>query len=107
MTKLYDCTQVFVRGVVLLFWIQEHPYSLARQYVLPSFLQLDYSQKNSRPDFTLLCFFFQSIVTEVNHAIGAEGIVSTECKQVVSQYGDLIWNLLISGVGFFFIFNVI
>lgn len=38
-----------------------------------------------------------SIVTEVNHAIGAEGIVSTECKQVVSQYGDLIWNLLISG----------
>ncbi|XP_004302331.1 PREDICTED: aspartic proteinase-like [Fragaria vesca subsp. vesca] len=39
-----------------------------------------------------------SIVTEVNHAIGAEGVVSTECKQIVSQYGDLIWNLLISGV---------
>ncbi|KAM5560882.1 aspartic proteinase-like [Rosa sericea] len=38
-----------------------------------------------------------SVVTEVNHAIGAEGVVSTECKQIVSQYGDLIWNLLISG----------
>lgn len=86
---------------MLLFWIQEHPYSLAQQYVLPSFLQLDYSQKDSRLDFTLPCFFFQSVVTEVNHAIGAEGVVSTECKQVVSQYGDLIWNLLISGVGFF------
>lgn len=38
------------------------------------------------------------IVTEINQAIGAEGIVSAECKEVVSQYGDLIWELLISGV---------
>ncbi|KAM7273408.1 hypothetical protein ACFE04_028072 [Oxalis oulophora] len=37
-------------------------------------------------------------ITEINHAIGAEGVVSTECKQVISQYGDLIWELLISGV---------
>ncbi|XP_050223403.1 phytepsin-like [Mercurialis annua] len=39
-----------------------------------------------------------AIVTEINHAIGAEGIVSAECKQVVSQYGNLIWDLLTSGV---------
>ncbi|KAK3025029.1 hypothetical protein RJ639_043307 [Escallonia herrerae] len=39
-----------------------------------------------------------SIVTEVNHAIGAEGVVSLECKEVVSQYGDMIWDLLVSGV---------
>ncbi|KAJ6775659.1 BETA-SITE APP-CLEAVING ENZYME ISOFORM A-RELATED [Salix purpurea] len=38
------------------------------------------------------------IITEINHAIGAEGVVSAECKEVVSQYGDLIWELLISGV---------
>lgn len=38
------------------------------------------------------------VVTEINHAIGAEGIVSAECKEVVTQYGDLIWDLLISGV---------
>ncbi|KAB1216273.1 Aspartic proteinase [Morella rubra] len=38
------------------------------------------------------------IVTEINHAIGAEGIVSAECKEVVTQYGDLIWELLVSGV---------
>ncbi|PON75817.1 Aspartic peptidase [Trema orientale] len=37
-------------------------------------------------------------VAEINHAIGAQGVVSTECKLVVSQYGDLIWNLLVSGV---------
>lgn len=47
-------------------------------------------------------------MTEINHAIGAEGIVSAECKEVISQYGDLIWNLLISGVrlsiNFFFIY---
>ncbi|CAI0561181.1 unnamed protein product [Linum tenue] len=39
-----------------------------------------------------------SIVTEINHAIGAEGIVSAECKKVVSQFGDMIWDLLILGV---------
>ncbi|KAK9293230.1 hypothetical protein L1049_021220 [Liquidambar formosana] len=38
------------------------------------------------------------VVTEINHAIGAEGIVSRECKDVVSQYGDMIWDLLITGV---------
>nr|GLL41997.1 aspartic proteinase oryzasin-1-like [Ipomoea trifida] len=39
-----------------------------------------------------------TIVTEINHAIGAEGIVSTECKEIVSQYGEMIWDLLVSGV---------
>ncbi|XP_074311743.1 phytepsin-like isoform X2 [Silene latifolia] len=38
------------------------------------------------------------VITEINHAIGAEGVFSYECKDVVSQYGDLIWDLLISGV---------
>ncbi|KAH9606259.1 hypothetical protein KSS87_020094 [Heliosperma pusillum] len=38
------------------------------------------------------------IITEINHAIGAEGVFSYECKDIVSQYGDLIWDLLISGV---------
>ncbi|GMH13118.1 hypothetical protein Nepgr_014959 [Nepenthes gracilis] len=38
------------------------------------------------------------VVTEVNHAIGAEGIASMECKEVVYQYGDMIWDLLVSGV---------
>ncbi|OWM62872.1 hypothetical protein CDL15_Pgr020166 [Punica granatum] len=39
-----------------------------------------------------------AIVAEINNAIGAKGIISTECKQVVSQYGDIIWDLLIAGV---------
>jgi phytepsin len=39
-----------------------------------------------------------TIVTQINHAIGAEGVVSMECKEVVSQYGDMIWDLLINGV---------
>ncbi|XP_057963163.1 aspartic proteinase-like [Malania oleifera] len=38
------------------------------------------------------------VVTEINHAIGAEGIVSMECKEVISQYGEMIWDLLVSGV---------
>ncbi|XWS58047.1 hypothetical protein CRYUN_Cryun08bG0001600 [Craigia yunnanensis] len=39
-----------------------------------------------------------AVVTEINHAIGVEGVVSAECNEVVSQYGDLIWQLLESGV---------
>ena len=42
----------------------------------------------------------QTIVAEINHAIGAQGVVSTECKLIVSEYGELIWNLLVSGVRF-------
>ncbi|KAJ1393305.1 Saposin-like type B, region 1 [Sesbania bispinosa] len=39
------------------------------------------------------------VVAEINHAIGAEGVLSVECKEVVSQYGEVIWDLLVSGVG--------
>ncbi|KAI3445483.1 hypothetical protein Pfo_002148 [Paulownia fortunei] len=39
-----------------------------------------------------------TVVTQINQAIGAEGVVSTECKEIVSQYGDMIWDLLVSGV---------
>ncbi|XP_004494509.1 aspartic proteinase [Cicer arietinum] len=39
-----------------------------------------------------------TVVAEINHAIGAEGVLSVECKEVVSQYGELIWDLLVSGV---------
>lgn len=45
-------------------------------------------------------------MTEINHAIGAEGIISAECKEVVSQYGDLIWELLVSGVSFLLPFSL-
>ncbi|GAA0154531.1 aspartic protease [Lithospermum erythrorhizon] len=39
-----------------------------------------------------------TIVTQVNHAIGGEGVVSMECKEIVSEYGEMIWELLVSGV---------
>ncbi|XAR49764.1 Phytepsin [Bertholletia excelsa] len=39
-----------------------------------------------------------AIVTQIHHAIGADGIVSLECKNVVSKYGDLIWEWLVSGL---------
>ncbi|PSS00343.1 Aspartic proteinase [Actinidia chinensis var. chinensis] len=39
-----------------------------------------------------------AVVTQVNHAIGAEGVVSMECKEIVSEYGEQIWDLLVSGV---------
>jgi len=37
-------------------------------------------------------------VTEINHAIGAEGVLSVECKEIVTEYGELIWDLLVAGV---------
>lgn len=47
-----------------------------------------------RPGFNFNAM--QAIITEVNHAIGAEGIISAECKEVVGEYGDLIIELLIA-----------
>lgn len=44
---------------------------------------------------------FQAIVTQINHAIGAAGVVSLECKAVVFNYGNMIWEYLIEGVGSF------
>ncbi|CBI26025.3 hypothetical protein VitviT2T_006287 [Vitis vinifera] len=38
-----------------------------------------------------------TVVTQINHAIGAEGIVSFNCKNVVNKYGRLIWQFLVSG----------
>ncbi|KAK9133333.1 hypothetical protein Scep_012861 [Stephania cephalantha] len=37
-----------------------------------------------------------AIITEINHAIGAAGILSQECKTVVSQYGQMILELLLA-----------
>ncbi|KAM6544916.1 hypothetical protein CsatB_025652 [Cannabis sativa] len=39
-----------------------------------------------------------AIVAQINLAIGAEGIVSLECKNVVSNYGNFIWEYLVSGL---------
>ncbi|PKI43063.1 cyprosin-like isoform X2 [Punica granatum] len=40
----------------------------------------------------------EDILTDINREIGARGLMSMECKQAVSQYGDLMWQLLISGL---------
>lgn len=45
-----------------------------------------------------ILFCFQTIVAQVNHAIGAEGIISTECKEVVREYGEMILELLVAQV---------
>ncbi|KAL3576024.1 hypothetical protein D5086_021307 [Populus alba] len=39
-----------------------------------------------------------AIITMINHAIGASGVVSQQCKAVVSQYGEVIMDLLLSEV---------
>ncbi|KAJ6889742.1 hypothetical protein NC651_023477 [Populus alba x Populus x berolinensis] len=38
------------------------------------------------------------IVAQINHAIGARGIVSLECKEVLTKYWNSIWDSIISGV---------
>ncbi|GKV39586.1 hypothetical protein SLEP1_g47341 [Rubroshorea leprosula] len=37
-----------------------------------------------------------AIIAEVNHAIGATGVVSQECRLVVSQYGETIIEMLLA-----------
>ena len=46
--------------------------------------------------FLFVCL--QEIISEINHAIGATGIISGECKTVVEKYSDFIIQLLMSEV---------
>ncbi|XP_004287958.1 PREDICTED: aspartic proteinase A1-like [Fragaria vesca subsp. vesca] len=39
-----------------------------------------------------------TIITQINHAIGASGIVSQECKAIVDQYGKIILEMLLAQV---------
>ncbi|KAM7262234.1 hypothetical protein ACFE04_021311 [Oxalis oulophora] len=39
-----------------------------------------------------------TVVTQINHAIGAAGVVSLECKSIVYKYGNMIWDYLINGL---------
>lgn len=41
---------------------------------------------------------FQTVITQINHAIGATGVVSQECKTVVAQYGKTIIEMLLAQV---------
>ncbi|KAJ7960800.1 Aspartic proteinase [Quillaja saponaria] len=36
-----------------------------------------------------------TIITEVNHAIGASGVISQECKAIVAEYGETILEMLL------------
>jgi phytepsin len=38
------------------------------------------------------------VITQINNAIGASGIVSEECKTVVAQYGKIILEMLVAQV---------
>lgn len=40
----------------------------------------------------------QTVIAQINHAIGASGVVSQECKAVVGQYGQTIMDLLLAEV---------
>ncbi|XP_012087602.1 aspartic proteinase A1 isoform X2 [Jatropha curcas] len=37
-----------------------------------------------------------TVITQINHAIGASGVVSQECKTMVEQYGKVILELLLA-----------
>jgi ribosomal protein S19E (S16A) len=49
----------------------------------------------------------QAIITEINEKIGAAGVVSQECKTVVSQYGQQILDLLLAEVCVFQTMNLL
>ena len=44
----------------------------------------------------MFAMIFKGIITQINNGIGSSGIVIQECKNVVSQYGDLIMELLMA-----------
>jgi len=47
---------------------------------------------------TFSVLFLKTVVTMINHAIGAAGVISQECKTVVAEYGQTILDLLLAEV---------
>ncbi|KAI3818797.1 hypothetical protein L1987_12615 [Smallanthus sonchifolius] len=41
--------------------------------------------------------YWQSVITQINLAIGANGLISVYCKSAIEAFGNLIFNLLSSG----------
>lgn len=48
--------------------------------------------------FYLVISQFQTVITQINHAIGASGIISEECKTMVAQYGKIVLEMLVAQV---------
>ncbi|CAN0912505.1 Aspartic proteinase A1 [Linum grandiflorum] len=44
-------------------------------------------------------WYFQTVITMINEAIGASGVARQECKTVVAQYGRSILDLLVAEAG--------
>lgn len=82
-------------------WIQGHRYLLVQLYKF-SYFKLDSSFFLHSFSFAFDPYSpcFQAVVAQINHAIGAAGVMSLECKTVVSKYGNMIWEYLIEGVRF-------
>ena len=65
---------------------------------LVEFVALDFGM-----GFKIMLKFYdsmQAIIAEVNHAIGATGVASQECKAVVAQYGETIIKMILAKVQF-------
>lgn len=94
-------SQAFVWMAVQLLWILEQLLLLVQQYVFRPLLIIVLVFKNlfllNRRHITS----FQTILTQINHAIGAEGVVSSHCKTIVHDYGRTLWERLLSGVSSF------
>ena len=50
------------------------------------------------------CLFvlLKTVITTINHAIGASGVVSQECKAMVQQYGQTIIDFLLATYKFLY-----
>lgn len=66
--------------------------------IVPAFLVRESHSLCWETAFTEELSHLQGIVTEINQAIGAKGVVSNECKMVVQQYGDQIVEMLLAEV---------
>lgn len=86
---------------VQLLWILVHLLLLVQLYVFTPILNLLLIFKNLFLLNGRYLTSFQTILTQINHAIGAEGVVSSQCKKVVSDFGTPIWERLIEGASSF------
>ncbi|XP_050212846.1 aspartic proteinase A1-like isoform X2 [Mercurialis annua] len=60
------------------------------------FQDSNYYNKTYDYEYSSSDHFSQTVVTQINHDIGASGIISQQCKTMIEQYGEVILEMLLS-----------
>ncbi|KAF7840608.1 aspartic proteinase-like [Senna tora] len=87
--------QGLIKEPIFSFWLNRKPDAAGGEIVFGGVECAHYKGEHTYVPVTRKGYW-QTVITMINHAIGADGVVSQECKAVVAQYGQTILDLLLA-----------